>query len=468
MRKSKTEIKNRITQVISTVTAIAMVSSTLCGCDLQEEREELRDRLTEYIGDHSEDVPEVPDVDPGYSGSNIVVYDTDGTEVETSVIDMMEQEDNSEVSLSGVDLVSSNARLFNGDYPEYAYSKLDSGCQEIYKEIYAVLCSHEKDVELSTLDDKVIDQAFSAVMADHPEIFYVTGYSMSKYMLGKELKKIAFTGTYTMDKKTADAKMEDVENYTARCLSGISQNADDYEKVKYVYEYLIKNTEYDLTAVDNQNILSVCEAGVTVCQGYTKMAQYLLYRLGVFCTIVNGLAMNAAVVDDDGVLYIPEEESSDDGAWGTHVWNIVQVNGKYYNMDVTWGDSAFMLNTEDGECVDSPDINYDYLLVPDAIIRANHEPRPVVEMPACNDMQDNYYVHEGLYFTDVDANRIKAAFDKAYANGDTGVTLKCADMPTYEKMSDHLFSDEKVFDYLAGTSVKYVQYPDRYVITIYL
>lgn len=429
---------------------LAIGSAGLCGCSLPQIYSELMDREKETTEES---------VDNG-----IAVFNTEGEEITTSesVIDMMEEEEAEESFVSAADLVSSNDRLFE-ECNEYGYSKLNSEEQIIYREILAILDAHKEDVLLSTLKTDVIDLSFRCVLMDHPELFYVSGYSISKYTLGDVIKKITFTGTYTMDAAEAELRQGAVDDYVAKCLSGISQSASDYEKVKYVYEYLINDNTYDTDSENNQNILSVCENHVTVCQGYAKMTQLLLNKLDIFCTLVYGSAENAGTYDDDDSVYY-----SDTGEWGAHVWNIVMVNGKYYIVDTTWGDASFLYSTDNGDVIDGPDINYDYLLVPDSMILDTHLPKPTVEMPSCVSMDDNYYVREGLYFTKVDSEQLEVVFDKAYANGQEYVSIKCSDNGVYADMRTHLFEKEHVFDYLSGTSVRYVEYSDRNALSIYL
>ena len=59
----------------------------------------------------------------------------------------------------------------------YAYSKLSEGKQELYLEIRDALVYFEEDVKLSSFDKEEISHVFQCVLNDHPEIFYVEGYS---------------------------------------------------------------------------------------------------------------------------------------------------------------------------------------------------------------------------------------------------------------------------------------------------
>lgn len=466
--------RNTITKVINKIVLLTAISIVLTGCTIDADA--LRNRDIPHLRDIIRQ--EEQDAENGSSEKApedfITVYDTDGFEITTSesVIDMMEEADDSELK-SASQLVSDNQNLVSEEYSNYCYSKMSDNSRKIYNEIYVILTEFEEDVVLSTTDKSLIDYAFKCVLVDHPEIFYVSGYSISKYTMGDVIKKITFKGTYTMDKSDAERRRQAVDAYVDRCLAGISLDRPDYEKILYVYKYLIDNNEYDLKSVDNQNILSVCENGRTVCQGYAKMTQLLLNKMGVFCTLVNGEASGGIRQDSDGTIYDSTDlralADEDGDGWGAHVWNIVCCDGKYYNVDTTWGDASFMfVSAQDDGYVQGPKINYDYLLVPDYMLTSTHRPKPVVDMPVCDSMDSNFYVQEGLYFSEVNSKQLSEVFSNAYAAGKTYETIKCADENVYNDMRDFLFGKEKIFGYIQTNSVKYVEFTERCALTIYL
>ena len=174
----------------------------------------------------------------------------------------------------------------------FAYESLDAQEQIWYQEIEQAIGSMDDTIKLSTepleqgMDEQDIDKVFQCVLIDHPEIFYTTGYTYTKYSRGEKTVGIDFAGTYDQTKEEAVARAEAIRSVTAEWLSGMEEAASEYDKVKAVYEAVIFSTNYDLSAADNQNIASVFLGGASVCQGYAKATQYLLNHLGVMCTLV--------------------------------------------------------------------------------------------------------------------------------------------------------------------------------------
>ena len=453
---------------------LALCAVFLSGCDISDairkaEKEQEHVKI-ELPGDVPNDtgVAASEEEDSGAQTQNkpgeIEVIDINGERIETSVdvVEDAEAEDNASV-LPDVSLAQVAQNMSVADVSNFAYSELDESGKKCYREILAVLNDMLVKVELSSLDPDEVDLAFRACMLDHPEIFYVKGYSIVKFMNGKRLDKIAFSGTYTMTADEVKKARNDVEEYVNRVIAACPQDAGDYEKIKYVYDYLITSNEYVKDSPDNQNILSVVRNGKTVCQGYTKVMQLLLNRMGVFCTLVNGTACGRS-----GVPSADELKNAKDAEWGGHVWNIVKCNGLYYNVDVTWGDSGITLLNNDGTLSRDVEVNYEFFLVKDDYLIGTHDPKPVVPMPVCNSMTDSYYMHEGLYFTDVDPGQFYRVFEKALSSGGNIVFIKASDSNVYERIMNHLFEEQNVVDYMGRTNVRYVEFEERNLIMISL
>lgn len=331
----------------------------------------------------------------------------------------------------------------------YAFSKLSEEEQEVYLEILGALIHFRENVKLSSCDKEQISRVFQCVLNDHPEIFYVEGYSYTEYTLGSILKKITFTGSYRFSPEEVEEKQRQIDSYVNQCLSGMPENADEYEKVKYVYEYLIHHTDYDAAAEDSQNICSVFLERKSVCQGYAKATQYLLNQAGVFATLVLG-----RVVGGEG-----------------HAWNLVRIDGAYYYVDTTWGDASYQaVGGGDYPVEKIPTINYDYLCVTTQQMELTHTQENVVEMPECTSMDANFYVREGVYFTEFDEEKIEKIFTDSYERGDTYVTLKCEGPDIYRKMQEALIAEQGVFRYLdcPDKAVSYVENEKQYSLSFWL
>ncbi len=343
--------------------------------------------------------------------------------------------------------------LKNAQKGLYAYELLTDAGKTLYVEMLAILQNLGTDVTVSTTSDEAIEMVFDYVMADHPEIFYVDGYQYTNYSVGDTITRISFTGNYLYGADEVKRRQTRINEAVNKCLQGAPSSEDDYYAIKYVYEYLIANTEYDMDAVDNQNICSVFINGKSVCNGYAKAAQYLLGKLGIKSTLVTGTVNTR---NSSGVR---------------HAWNLVLCNNAYYYMDVTWGDASYQ--TVSGESADAtklPAVNYDYLNVTTSEITSNHAISDIMAMPKCNSIADNFYVRENEYFTSAEMALVTDLFNRRYKDGSNNVTIKCSNDGIYESLFEELITNRRVFECLQGdtSQVSYTTFEDTRTIIFWI
>ena len=128
---------------------------------------------------------------------------------------------------------------------------------------------------------------------------------------------------------------EKVDEEVSNLLKSLDlSNKTDYQKVKAIYDYICSNVTYDHDNLNDESYSLKYTAyaalinKTAVCQGYSSLFYRLALDAGVDTRVISG------------------------EAGGPHAWNIVKLNGKYYNLDSTWdaGRSTyayFLKNTND-------------------------------------------------------------------------------------------------------------------------
>lgn len=349
------------------------------------------------------------------------------------------------------DVVAVSAKSGTDDGEEedfyYAYTALGSQQErQLYKEILHSLLALEKETELSVLDTELVDSVFQCVMADHPEIFYVDGYTTTVYRLGSVVKRMVFRGGYTMGKEEiqdSGARMEErIQEWLAGAPAG-----DDYETVKYLYEYLILHTEYELGCADNQNIRSVLLNGKSVCQGYAKTFQLLCQRMGIGALLVTGKIGGQR-----------------------HGWNMVCMDGQWYHVDPTWGDASYRQAEAGYPQTAFPVVNYECFGLTTQQMEETHVLEEGQYLPECTSVKNAYYRREGLFLETADWGRLSDIFQKARQQGSGMVTFQCADDAVYAQVYDMLIEEQRIFELLPPDEGKaaYADSPKKRILSFWM
>lgn len=337
----------------------------------------------------------------------------------------------------------------------YAYECLSEVQKIWYEDINTMLAGRsDREVVLSKsgfengLGETDIDLIFQSVLIDHPEYFYVDGYEYSVYSSLGKLVGIEVKGNYSLTLDECMQRKSQMDRVVEDCLAKAPVEGSDYEKIKYVYETIIYGTEYYMEAEDNQNIYSVLVGQASVCQGYAKATQYLLNLLGVECTLVYG-----TVNEGEG-----------------HTWNLVKAEDNYYYVDTTWGDASYLADIGEKKEAKLPDINYDYLCINSRQLMNTHKVEHLLELPACDVMECNYYVKEGCLFESYNEEQLKREINEALQEQRGYLTVKCENTEIYAVLVQELIANQKIFDYFQENceTVAYIENEQQLSLTFWM
>ncbi len=192
--------------------------------------------------------------------------------------------------------------------------------------------------------------------------------------------------------------------------------------------------------------------GKAACEGYSKAAKLLLDICSVEAFVVGGQSKNA------------------DGEYEGHMWDVVKIDGSYYNLDLTWDDPISQ------EKNDEP--RYTYFNLTDEDISKTHS--DFEKIYPCTATSKNYYNYNGLYFSKYNEGfRTKLAeiIADAVNDGSRGIEIRFANKGAYDSALDGLFADEQIYRVLtvanlsadkkiSATQVSYIQNDDYHVIEI--
>lgn len=230
------------------------------------------------------------------------------------------------------------------------YASLSKTKKKLYEFFYRTCANYKAsdqiDVNKMMTDDELYDLYF-LMKNDSPELFWI--HSSTIY------SSVRLKPTYTCTQEEANERFSLMETKADEILSSIPTNAGDYEKVKYIHDWLAKNVEYNFVngePGDKHTAYDVILDRLGICSGYANAFCYLCRKCGIPCTYVGGEATYSSNFTD------------------RHAWNKVKIDGNWYNVDVTWDDPTY----SDGTINTTP--KYTYFCITDEEIGRNHTPDP--------------------------------------------------------------------------------------------
>lgn len=278
----------------------------------------------------------------------------------------------------------------------YYYAQLNKREQAIYKAFYKGLMAHEDIIPIpirGQLSKEVFNKIFRAMTRDNPLIYYVnqSACNWATDMFGHT----AICPQYFYNKDTVKKYNRNIEK-TVNNLAGQLRLTEgtDYEKELRVHDWFCENVSYDFKGTDmdnparvvlSHNIVGVFAKQKAQCEGIAKAVKVLLNAVDIKCIVATG-------------------EADANGSREHHAWNVVNIDGNPYQVDVTWD-----IGASKGR------VAYDYFNVTDEIICKSH--RFEDKMPECISLKDNYFERNSLTFKS--KGQLMAYITKAVSQGQT-------------------------------------------------
>ena len=220
--------------------------------------------------------------------------------------------------------------------------------------------------------------------------------------------------SYLYTAEQVDDMQKKIDAAADKIISELGNEMSEYEIVKFFYDKLASEVEYNENAENLRDIYGALVEKSTVCGGYARAFSYLCSKVGIETITTLG-----------------------DFNETPHMWNMVKIDGKWYHVDVTSGNAT---NTE------FPYIRYDYFCVTDDIINKYHVlyDQPF-DYPKAASEKYNYFVYNNLVARDVPdaAALIAEEIIKASAAKIPAVQFACADDQTFEDVIFYLFDPEQ-------------------------
>jgi hypothetical protein len=261
---------------------------------------------------------------------------------------------------------------------------------------------------------------FNKDLIDHyPELYYLNGF----YYEYIDESVVSLQLNYLEDVEIVKDKYQELMQHADLIIESIiNKEMTEYEKEKAIHDYIIETTRYDEEnqwPVESHTAYGALINGVAVCDGYAESFDLLLKKVGIKSKLVYGSL--------DGEL---------------HAWNLVEINGNEYFVDVTANDPT---NNENNH------MKYTFFNVPFDYMMNSHVFE--LEYPLVNAIEDNYFYRNDLYFTAIQG--VKNFIYKALSNNSKEIRINF--MLANENLKDQINLEKIIEEFLSDHQSTYHQ-----------
>lgn len=210
------------------------------------------------------------------------------------------------------------------------YNQLSDNEKIIYDALYDNSVksppNFEFKVEITLSKDESIENILSRVnfmfSKENVEFWWYESFSCNIQIVNGVDVYITFylsnenSNFYGIDVVELDNEIEEVKNTIMNKIEELGLTTP-YAIMRYIHDYLVINNVYTLDEdmIHIRNIYGSLVENKCVCEGYAEAFQYLVRQYNINCIIANSLS---------------------------HEWNFVEIDNKWYVVDVTFDDPSII------------------------------------------------------------------------------------------------------------------------------
>lgn len=330
----------------------------------------------------------------------------------------------------------------------YYYPGLNTRLKSSFDLMYYGILKNQNKIKFTEqLSVDELEKLVYIIQFDCPELFNIS------LTYNYDVKGGYVTAFYPEYKLTAieyNSRLNTIEQKTEKIVSEV-KNKTEYEAEKYIHDYILKNTIYDLDAKDNDDIYGCLINGKANCKGYTSTFCYLLRKCGIESTTVIG------------------EVIVDKKATG-HSWNLIKINGEYIYTDICWDDIAISQEYKD------IDYHYAFFNMSYSEMLNNRniskQLKYLGQIPKTKESNYSYYKLNNLYAINYKEAEsiIKSKLPIALSSQEKNFVIQCSNEEVYNELINNitdimkvLINENKIFI----TSCKYSKIDSGYTLIIH-
>ena len=302
----------------------------------------------------------------------------------------------------------------------YTHNNLTADQKIVYNKILAAAKARQT---LITFDNnpsvETVTQVYSTIYSEEINLQYLA--DSFKYE-GNPVKRMQISFDYPAE--VTNSMNAQTEAKANEIISKITPTMTAFDIVKYFHDTIVRSCTYDLNEEFQSTAYGALVKGRATCQGYSHAMALLCNKVGIENAFATGFATEA------------------------HMWNMIKLDGNWYNMDVTW---------DDPDNIETPDlIMYDYFNVTNAELGTRQIYPGLVPLPVATVNQDNYFTHNGLVANSVsEAEQILYnQYINAANNHSRYVNIKFANKQIYDQAYSSLITNQGIFTIQAMANSK--------------